>query len=584
VKLRRISIPAFVAAVCIMAGAAECAVPDGAVALINGEAVSRADFGQALLSSLGASAIDGFVDWVLVEQEAATNDISCTSQELEARRELEMQLQMRRVFERTRMSAEEFWASEGRHGWDETALRNELGPAISDEALRIRLLAEKLLRAHVTIAEDDVQRYYESTRGERYAAAHIEVPTEKVARAIVDKLTADPEAWNEAVIQFSLDRGSVPYKGRLVPVSVGSEPGKALDGMKQGELKLYFDGQRWHVLQFISRLPAVGAPFEDVKDALKRELYCRRVESLVDTWLARLNAGATVVTNLSADPEVRGVLGAGVAAFVNGQAVPRSRFSDALVDLYGSKLIGPYIERQLIFQQARAAGAVVPEEALNERLEEIGETLFAEAAAEAGKSPTEFEASLSEGGTSPERYKKEQLKRLVSPDDVRATMLAEQMVAQDVEVSEQELELAYQDRYGERIDVRRIILDNAAKAEEVYRRALEGADFELLLRTESTEPLAWMHKGLVENVTARHPYFESVKDLSEGRISNVLERRGKYEILKVVAKHVPQQQPPPLDSVGDVIREDVRREKVALRVRAWLVKLEAEAQIEVALR
>ena len=571
------------AALCIVASAAECSVPDGAVALVNGEAVSRADFGQALVWSLGAATIDGLVDWVLIEQEAAGNDVSVTSEELESRRRLEVDLQMRRVFENARMSAEEFQAAEARYGWHEGALRSELELAISNESLRIGLLTEKLLRAHIAITDEDVRQYYDSTQGERYAAAHIEVPTEKLARALMEKLRGEPEAWSEAVLRFSLDRGSVPYKGRLLPVPVGSKLGKALDGMKQGELKLYSDGQRWHVLQFIGNLPAAGRPFNEVRDELKKQVYCRRVESLVDTWLARLNARATVVTNLSADPKVRGILGADVAAFVNGTAVPLSRFSDALVELYGSKLIGPYVERQLILQQARAAGAVVSEEALKQRLSEISEALFAEAAAEGGRSPAEFGALLTEAGTPPARYKQEQLQRLVSPDDVRAVLLAEQMVAKDLDVSEQELERAYQDRYGERVDVRRITLDSAVKAEDVYKRALAGADFELLVRTESTEPLAWMHKGLVTNVTARHPYFDRVKDLSKGQLSNVLQRRGKYEILKVVAEHAPQE-PPPLDSVRDVIRDEVRREKVRVRIRAWLEKLKAEAEIEVALR
>ena len=582
-SLTRTSVVVALVGLCMVAGGAERALPDGTVALVNGEAVSRADFGRALVRSLGAAVVEEFVDWMLVEQEAAKKGVRATDKELEARRRLEVNLRMRLIPENARMSAEEFQRAAARHGWNEDTVRAEIERSISPKALRIRLLAERLLRPHITITDEDVRQYYESTQGERYAAAHVEVAAEKVARALIEKLKVEPEAWTDAVLRFSLDRASVPYKGRRLPVPVGSRLGEVLLGMKPGELKLYCDGKHWHVLQFISHIPASGQPFEQTEDALRKELYCRRVGSRVDSWLALLNARSTVVTNLSADPKVRGILGADTVVFVNGSAVPLSRLSDTLIELHGSKFIGPYIERLLIFQQARAAGIAVTEEQLSKRLSRLSKAMFAEQAAEQGVTPEEFRAFLTGSGMSPEQYRAERLRDSISLEDVRAMLLAEAMVSEGIEISQQDVQRAYQDCYGERIAVRRIILDDAAKAEGVYKQALLGADFELLVQTESAEPLAWMHKGLVSNITAQHPYFDRVKDLRQGRLSGVFRRHGQYHILKVVSRHAPKEAPP-LDTVRDAIREEVRREKIRTRIEAWLVKLTAEAEIEIDLR
>ena len=575
-------------AVCLLAGVCgaavigECAVPEGAVALVNGKAVSRAEFGGALAASLGGGAIDEFLDWVLVEQEAAEKGVTVSDAELEARKRLEVELQMSRVFERARMSPEEYRRAAEKHGWDEAEVRRELEEAIPLEALRVHLLAEKLLRPYITITDEHVRRYYDATRAERYSVAHVEVPSERVARSLMEKLQAQPEAWTDAVLRFSLDRASVPYTGRLQPVPVGSKLGQQLEGMKPGELKLYCDGQRWHVIRFIARIPATGLPFENVQRALKDEFYCRRVESRVAPWLARMNERSSIVTNLSPDPRVRSVLGEGVAAFVNGEAVPFSRLHDVLISLYGRKFIGAYIERELVFQQARARATTVSEEAVSQRMSEIIGMLFAEDAAERRVGVGQFEEFLTDSGMPPERYKEERLRSLVSRDDVLATLLAEQIVSEGVRVTADDVRTAYRDHYGERLDVRRVILGSAGKAEDVYKRAMMGADFELLARTESIEPLAWMHGGLVRNVTARHAYFDRVKDLKQGMLSRVFQRRDEYHILKVVARHAPEQAPP-LESVRDDLYKEALREKLRLRIVAWLEKLKAEAKIEVAL-
>ncbi len=568
------------AAAFLAAGAAECAVPQGAVAVVNGRAIRRWDFERALVRTLGRATFDRFVDGVLVEQEAARKGIGVSEKELEARRKLELDLSMRRVFQNARMTAEEFRSLAAAYGWEEDAARREIEDSLSPWVLRIRLLSEKLLRAHVEITEPEVRRYYEWTRGERYGAAHVAVGDEAMARQLMEEIEQGELSWAAAVARHSLDRASVQYGGRMLPVPASCELGTVLARMQPGELKLYSDGELWHVLQLIRRIPPARASFEEVKNTLKEELYCRKVDETIDSWLAGLHARACIVPNISGDPEVRRVLGADVVAFVNGMAVPVSRFGEAVLDRFGARLIEPHIERELIFQEADRRGVEPTEERLRERLMSIGDRLFAERLAALGMDAEEFAGELSAAGISAHQYKDRLIQDFVARDDVRAILLAEQMVAGGVEVTEQDVRQAYQEHYGERLDVRRIIVEDAAKAEEIRNRALSGASFQLLVQTESVEPYAWMHKGLVTDIAAGHPYFEHVRDLREGELCNVFQRQGKYHLLKLVARRLPAE-PPPFESVREAMRERAMREKTRRRVIAWLEKLKAEAQIEV---
>jgi len=210
--------------------------------------------------------------------------------------------------------------------------------------------------------------------------------------------------------------------------------------------------------------------------------------------------------------------------------------------------------------------------------------LYEESAAERGMDPKAYSAFLTENGISPEEFKDGLAREFVPADDVRAVLLAEQMASPEgVEVAEADIQQAYSERYGERIDVRRIILDSGARAEKVYNQTFEGANFELLVLTESKEPLVWMTRGLVKNITPKHPYYEKVKDLRVGELSAAFRKDGHYHLLKVVARHPPVEAPP-IETVRERIREEVRQQKLSSRTVAWLEKHKAESSIEIQLK
>ena len=580
--MRHLSAIALMAAI-LSAGPALAEVPEGAVAVVNGTPVLRADFAGALVRTLGRATLDRYLDRLLIQTEARRKGLTVTEEELQERKQLEVELRMLKVFSNARTTPEEFRRLADNYGWDEAAYRREVEQSISLPALRIRLLAEKLLRPYVEITSEHVRDYYHRTLGERYSAAHVEVADEATARQLMAQMAQQTLSWQEAVMRHSLDRASVPHKGRMQPVPASGGIGLRLKDATPDQLRLYDDGTHSHILRLVGRTAASVVPFDEVRDRLKSELYCCRVDGLIDGFLAQQYAAASIVTNVSADPKVRAILGSEVVAFINGEPIAMSAFGETLLQEFGAGLIGPYIERELIFQQTSALELEVSEAAVRKRMASMGDRLFAERAAEEGVSPRRFAAVLKDRGVSPVEFRRRLVQDLVTTESVRAVLLAEQAVSDGVEVTDIDIRQAYKEHYGQRVDARHIVVDSAVLAGQVLQQAQEGVSFDLLVQTMSRESLAWVDGGLIGDMTPKHPYFQHVEQLEVGELSKVFQDEAGHHLLKVVARRTVDQ-PPPLQDVHDELRERLTRERLAGRVKAWIEKLKAESDTETSLQ
>jgi len=550
-----------------------------AVAVVNGEPVSRADFGAYLVRSLGRSAMDTFVDWMLVEQEARRLGLTATDADLAERKRLEVELRLRAVLRNARMSLDEFQKVPDSPGRDMTKLRLTIAEAISDSALRTLLLAEKVVAPQLDLSESALRTYYERTRGRQFTAAHILVRSQRVAEDLLGLLRERPSAWSEAVLQYSLDRDSVPYKGRIGPVSAASELGKTLSAMQPGERKLYKEADLWHVVLLIGAVPESQERFEEITGQLRAELIAEQTPGRFEALLSSLNREACVVDNLLPEPQARRPLGEGTAVFINGAAFSVSRLEGILIQEFGPRMLSPYIERVLVFQEAHRRGLTVSEEEMGERTQGIARELFDEQAAQRKMKPEELTAFLARSGVDITGYKMDLARRFVAPEDVRAELLAEKMVADAVQVSESEIREAYGDLRKDRFVVRELAADSAPAAERMYGELKQGVRSDVIARTELSEPGQWQPRSLVSVVTSSQPYYPYVKDLQEGEVSGIFKQGGKYRIIEVLERCSPSE-PPALDSVRSVLEQEVRLRKSKARIQALLVKLKVESTIE----
>ena len=534
------------------------------VAVLNDTPISRAEFGSELVDLFGTFAVKSIVDRKLVAQAAERRGITVSEDELERRKKLEFRLRVQRFMRRARIAPSELRQAAQKMGLSMQELASRLGEGISGKALRSQLLTEKMLRDQVEVTEEKLRKYYRRTRGKRFLAAHIAVESQKKAKDLLSKLRAGNAEWVDLVASESIDRRSVPHKGRLPLIPSTSRLGRILSKMEVGELKLHKAGGAWHILRLLKATQPEPLPFEQVKNRIRREYIARRVNDMAGAWLAELHERATVVRNLSRSPKKRTILGKDVAAFVNGEAISASELGEALVSQFGREMLRPYIERRLVLQKAREQDVDVTSEDMNRRLDQLHELL------EKRRQQDDF---LQQPGESPEEDGFRTSRRGV----VRATLLAEKLVADGVELSREELEQGYKKCTAESFALREIMTGSETAARRVLGRLQKGGNFALLLRKESTTSAPWLNMGVKRYIRKGHPYFEHLTDKKRGELL-YFQHNSTYHVALVLSHETSDAQDKPS---FEQFRKEQRQLKIQRRAEAWVEKIRASADIEV---
>jgi hypothetical protein len=548
-----------------------------AIAVVNGHPVPRIAFFRSLARTMGRMAIDSFLDRVLVRQAVQDRGIEITDEEVKRRRQIEVRLRMFQLYERARMSAEQFRRAARSYGWEDGRSRQEISRNISDASIRLQLAVEKLLREEISITEKELRAHYNWTRGSRQSGAHIVTHSQTAAQEALEELRSSPDAWQRVMEEYTLDRASVPYSGRMLPVPTSSPVGQALAGLRPGQARVYSDGERWQVLRKIGEIPA-ETQYDAIRNELRQELLAWRAGEKSGTLLARLRRDATVVTNVAATEHRRRLLGRDIVAYVNGRPVQVSELGTVLLNQFGLRILEPFIERQLIYQQAEEKNVEVSQKAVAIRRRELASE-FVERR-KGSDTRGQFRRFLDENDMSERRFTDRLATERISAETTRALLLAEKMVAGGVSVSEDELREAYEEYYGEHFKVRRIAANSREEALSLRRRAAAGVSFAVLSQLRADAPLSWARESLVTNITPEHTFFPHLKDLQAGEISPILRNDRGFWLFKVL-DHYDGEERPPFESVRKRLRKTMQERKIRRRIQAWLLKLKAESRIEV---
>ncbi|MFW5915260.1 MAG: peptidyl-prolyl cis-trans isomerase [Planctomycetota bacterium] len=553
--------------------------PSERVLVINDEKLEWGQLSRFLTRMVGRTAIDSFLEQVLIRQAARKHDLEATEEEIDSRRERELRLRMQDIHNRMRLGAEQFQRIAREQGWDVQSIRSEVKRTIRRDEVESQVLIEKILRPQMDISEEELRRYYAWTRGERFSMAHIIVPSTEEARQVARFLREQPDAWAQVATDFSRDPYSAPQGGRLIPVPASSGYGRVLAEMEDGDIKLHQAEDRWHIIRRLGRVEPQASDFDDVREELKRELEARRAKSRADFLVADLWEDATIVTNVGDDPEERSILGRNVVAYVNGKQVSTGDFAAAVLDRFGHRAIDPFIEYVLVQQEASRQNISVSRQDIQRRRRQMARRFKQEAngpsAPAADRAEIDSAKGAGEAGDDGEFYAPE----LFPHDAIVTLLLAEKMVDPAREVTEDDIRRAYNRQYGLNIAVRRLVTDDRDEAMALRRRAMEGANFDALARTLSREPLSWTGDAAITEITRDHELYDHVSDLEPGEVSDVVERDDQFILFQVIDRSEADTEAPKLEAVKTQMHEDARRELQRRRIQAWLQKLRAEAGI-----
>jgi len=180
---------------------------------------------------------------------------------------------------------------------------------------------------------------------------------------------------------------------------------------------------------------------------------------------------------------------------------------------------------------------------------------------------------------------REELERQIS-----LNMLVRAVLEPDIQVTEDEVRSWFDEnrdrlRQDEQVRARHILVETEEEALELRERLLAGEDFAALAREHSTDvgsalrggDLGWFGRGVMVE-----PFEAAAFSLEPGEISEPVQSQYGYHLILVEDRQEAREAKLD-DTLRSSIEEELREEKLSLRIPAWLEELRNAAEIEVLL-
>jgi len=261
-----------------------------------------------------------------------------------------------------------------------------------------------------------------------------------------------------------------------------------------------------------------------------------------------------------------------VMALVNGKAVYMDRLHDLLVLAGGRKMAHNIVAWELVDQEATERSITVTETDTESEHQATLKRMFPQVA-----DATDREALLGQlmarEGISQEQWR----------ISMRMHAQLTKILSAEIEVTDEEMQQAFADRYGRKVAVRHIQFASLADAENALRQLKAGADFAQLARKVSKHASA-ANGGLLPPVSAtakllpRALHKEAWAMTRKGQIAGPVQAGTSYHLL-----FCDQVTPPTnvaIEDVADEVTQAVKRGKLRLAKDRFLQGIIGDADIQ----
>ncbi len=185
-------------------------------------------------------------------------------------------------------------------------------------------------------------------------------------------------------------------------------------------------------------------------------------------------------------------------AIVNGEVITRQQLADECVARKGQEILDTLIARRLIEQALKARKLEVTGAEIDAEIENVAQTM-------AGLGREAWLRTLDkEKGISPAQYAK---------DIIYPSIALRKLATPRVQVTQQDMNDAFEANYGERLHCRIIMCSTQRNAVEIWEELKKNpGGFEKLAKERSTDTATRSLGGLLAEPIARHAFPRSVSD------------------------------------------------------------------------
>jgi parvulin-like peptidyl-prolyl isomerase len=255
-----------------------------------------------------------------------------------------------------------------------------------------------------------------------------------------------------------------------------------------------------------------------------------------------------------------------VMAVVNGQDIRRDALASACVDRYGEDVLEGLVNKRLILHHCANRNIQVTDAEVDAEIDRMA------ARFKIGRDQW-LDMLQRERGINAEQYKR---------DILWPTLALRKLAADQLTVSDEQLQKAYEAQFGPAVKCRLIVVPNREHAEQLHRQVTERPDdFARLAMKHSVDVNSASIGGLIQPIR-RHVGDAAIERevfaMQPEQISSIIPVGEQFAILKCEG-HVPARNVP-LESVREELAEQIKEEKLREVASVKFQELQSSATIQ----
>lgn len=534
------------------------------VAIVNGQQITLQDLANQCVMHHGEEVLENMVNRYLILQACQERKIEITPKDVDdeiARIASKFNLSVAmylKLLENERNVLPEYYASD--IVWPMLALR-----ALSKEMLQV--------------SPQDIDRAFQSEFGPKVQVRMIACKDLAKIQPLHQQATDNPELFKTLARDNSEDPASASVEGLLPPIRRGGGDDvveQVAFGLQPGQVsKIFQVGDINVVLQCVRHLPPANPPaaqLAEIQTRIKAELEEEKLRGSAETIYTELRNRSQIVSVLG-KPELQQQY-PGIAAIINGQNVTMAVLEQECVKRFGIKLLEGEINRKLVEDALNKSGKAVSQTDVDEEIRSTA-TYYGYLQADGSPDIQRWITDvLRDQGKSVEVYIR---------DAVWPTVALKKLCADQVQITEDDVQRQFEANFGQRAEVLAIVFSNQRTAQEVWEMARNKNTeqfFGELANQYSVEPSSRANFGKVPPLRKHGGQANLEKAafaLKPGEMSGIIEIGGQYVVLRCQGFTQPVVQD--INAVREDLVKDVHEKKLSKEMDAAMAKLFADAQI-----
>jgi parvulin-like peptidyl-prolyl isomerase len=535
------------------------------VAVVNGQTISRDQLGAACLRRYGSLVLDNLLNKHLILQACAAKGINITQANVND--------EINRVSQKFGLTTTLFLQ----------ALQEERDITPEQYASEIvwPMLALRALAADkIQVSQEEIDRVVQSEYGPKVQVRMIAVTQAAKAQQLLAQATAAPEQFRRLAKEHSDDAVSASVEGLLPPIrrySGDDQLERIAFQLRPNEISPVFQIGEMHVflqcVRHFDATPPNAQLLPSIQQRIHDQLRDQRLGVAADEIFAALQQHSKVVPVIG-NPELERQH-AGVAGFINGQAVSKDHLASQCIARHGRPILRGEIDRLLLTMELKAANKTIIQPDIDAEVARAADLAGFIKPDGSADSAAWLNKIMQDEGVTLDLY---------IDDAVWPSVALKKLVEDRVTVTDEDLQKGFESNFGPRAEVLAIVLSNQRTAQEVFAKARLNANeqsFGELAAQYSVEPVSRSNFGKIPPLRKHggRPALEQVAfSLQPGEVSGVVAWGEQFAIMFKQGETNPIVKD--FQAVRGEIHKEILEKKLRTAMQSRLSAIQAAAQID----